>query len=71
LYDVKAGQVIKVPSYYAKETVMYINTKTYLLYKILVYDLKGLYESYEFRNLKLNVNFKPNEFTKDFPEYGF
>lgn len=71
LYDVKPGQVIKVPNHYAKETVLYINTKTYLLYKILVYDYKGLYESYIFKNLKLNVNFKPNEFSRNFNEYNF
>jgi len=71
LYDVKPGQVIKVPNHYAKETILYINTKTYLLYKILVYDLKGLYESYIFKNLKINVKFKPDEFSKTFNEYNF
>ncbi len=71
LNDVKSGQIIKVPSHYAKETIMYINTDTYLLYKILVYDNKGLYEAYEFRNLKINVNFKPDEFSKYFSEYNF
>ena len=71
LYDIKAGQVLKVPNYYAKETILYINTKTYLLYKIIVNDLNGLYESYEFRDLKINVEFEPNEFSKDFHEYGF
>ena len=71
LNDVKAKQIIKVPNYYAKYTVLYINTKTYLPYKVLVYDYAGLFESYEFRNLKINVKFKPNEFSKDFPGYGF
>jgi len=71
LYDVKAGQVIKIPNYYAKETILYINTKTFLLYKIIVNDLNGLYESYEFINLKINVEFEPDEFSKDFHEYGF
>ena len=71
LNDVKVGQIIKVPNYYAKSTILYINTKTYLLYKILVYDNDGLFESYEFRNLKINVKFKPNEFSKNFSGYGF
>jgi len=51
--------------------IMYINTQNYLPYKILVYDYAGLYESYEFKNLKINVEFKENEFLKSFEEYDF
>ena len=69
--DIKIGEIIKVPTHYAKSMIMYINTQNYLPYKILVYDYAGLYESYEFKNLKINVEFKENEFLKSFEEYDF
>lgn len=69
--DVNTGQIIKVPNHYAKSTIMYINTESYFLFRILVYDNDGLFESYELRDLKIDVKFKPNEFSRDFPDYNF
>lgn len=69
--DVVAGDLIQIPSYYSNRISIYIDPINYLPYMIKVFDDSGLYESYTFKNLVLNVNFKPNEFLKDFEEYNF
>lgn len=69
--DVEAGDIITIPSYYSKSITIYIDIKTYLPYLIKVYDLKGLYESYKFKDLVLNYQFAKDEFQESFNEYGF
>lgn len=60
--DVKPGQVIKIPSSYAKKTILYIDKATYLPIYHQMEDEKGIYEIYEFKNLVLGVDFKPTDF---------
>ena len=68
---VKAGQVIKVPSVYAKETIMLIDQANMLPVVQIVHDEKGLFEKYEYHDLKVNPRFSTSEFTTEFPDYGF
>jgi outer membrane lipoprotein-sorting protein len=68
---VKPGQVIKVPSAYAQKTVLYIDKHTFLPIMQSIYDEKGLFEQYEFYNVKLNPPIKPEEFTKGYKDYRF
>jgi outer membrane lipoprotein-sorting protein len=69
--DVKAGQVIKIPSAYAKRTVLYIDKVNFLPVIQELYDEKGLYEKYSIVNLKINPVFPSDEFTKDCKTYNF
>lgn len=69
--DVEAGQLIKVPSSYSKRMVLYVDQQGYMPLKVEVYDAKGLYEQFDFKEMKLNVQFKANEFSADFEEYDF
>ena len=69
--DVEAGQQIKVPSSYSKRMLMYVDVNELIPLKIEVYDDKGLFEQFLFKNVKLNVSFKENEFSEDFEEYNF
>ena len=69
--DVKAGDIITIPNYYSKSIYIYIDKETYLPYYIKVFDDEGLYETYKFKDLKLNVDFSDSEFTEDNSEYGF
>lgn len=60
--ELKPGQVIKIPNAYAKKTTLYVDKATYLpIYQKMEDDL-GVYEIYEFRDLKLNVKFTEADF---------
>ncbi|MCB0507040.1 MAG: DUF1571 domain-containing protein [Chitinophagales bacterium] len=54
--DIDAGDVIKVPSSYAKVTTLYVDKSNYLPIYHKMEDEKGIYEIYEFKELKLGVN---------------
>ncbi len=69
--DVKAGQVIKVPTAYAKYVLLYIDKKNFLPIGVRVFDEKGLYEQYDYYNVQVNPVFDDAEFTKDFKDYDF
>lgn len=70
-FDVKAGQVIKVPTDYGKEIVMMIDPVTHLPIVQIIMDDKGLFEKYEVSELKVNPRFSTLEFSEDNEEYGF
>lgn len=69
--DVKAGQVIKVPNVYAKEMVIMIDPDNHLPVVQLIFDEKGLFEKYEYSEVKVNRKFNTNDFLEDNEAYGF
>jgi hypothetical protein len=69
--DVREGQDIMIPNFYAKMTVMYIDKQNLLPILIRAYDDKGLFESYEYLNLQVNPKIAPEEFTKGYKDYHF
>ncbi|MBN8694997.1 MAG: DUF1571 domain-containing protein [Bacteroidetes bacterium] len=69
--DVKEGQVIKVPNAYAKMTLLLVDKEYLLPVNNKVFDDKGLFETYEYFDLKVNPPIAPEEFTKDFKAYNF
>ncbi len=70
-FDVKAGQVIRIPNNYARKMTLYISKKTHLPLAEFIYDDKGLFERYEFSEVKVNPEFGPEEFSKHNPAYHF
>jgi outer membrane lipoprotein-sorting protein len=60
--DLTVGQVIKMPSAYAKKTTVYVDKATYLPIYQKMEDEEGVYEIYEFKNLKTNVKFSDDDF---------
>ena len=62
---------LKVPSSYAKTTILYINQKNFYPIFQQIFDNKGLFEQYEFSQLVVNPLFKSNEFSSNYKEYGF
>jgi outer membrane lipoprotein-sorting protein len=70
-WSLKPGMKIKIPSSYAKKTVLYIDKKTYLPVVQIMSDDVGQFEKYEFYNVKVNPVFKENEFTDSFEGYRF
>ena len=65
------GKTLKLPTSYARKTVMYIDKENFFPIFQEVSDDKGIFERYQFFNLVVNPTFKSNEFTEDFPEYKF
>ncbi len=67
----KKGQVIKVPNWYAKNVIIYIDQLYYLPIGVKIYDDKSLFEEYNYFFLQVNPTFEKNEFTRDFKGYKF
>lgn len=68
---IKEGKKLLIPVPYCNKTILYIDKKTFLPVSIKVYDEGGLYEAYEFYNIRLNTTFATDEFSKSYKEYGF
>lgn len=64
--DISAGQVIKVPTTYAKKTTLYIDHQTHLPIVQIMHDEIGQFERYEFHNIVVNPKFNESVFV-DFP----
>lgn len=64
--SLKEGQVIKVPSTYAKKTILYIDQQYNLPIVQIMHDEVGQFERYEFHNLVPNAKFSDSTF-KGFP----
>jgi outer membrane lipoprotein-sorting protein len=69
--DVKEGQVIQVPNAYAKLTILYIDKEYMLPVSNNVFDDLGLYETYEYYNMRINTIIHPEEFNKGYKDYKF
>lgn len=70
-FDVKTGQVIRIPNNYARKMTLYISKKTNLPMAEFIYDDQGLFERYEFSEVKVNPVFGPEDFSKHNPAYHF
>lgn len=66
--DVNEDQTIRVPNMYAKKIELYINKQHYLPLVQKIYDDKGLYEKYEYYDLKINPNLPSGIFTEEYLE---
>ena len=69
--DVNEGQIIKVPSHYAKSMSLLIDKESHLPLVIKVFDDNGLFEKYEYNSITVNPQFAPDEFTQEFEGYNF
>jgi outer membrane lipoprotein-sorting protein len=67
----KVGSIIKIPSFYCKKGVFYIDEKTMLPISVSIFDEVGLFESYDYYEVELNKQIPDNEFKKDFKGYKF
>lgn len=68
---IKEGKNILIPIPYSNKGIIYIDKNSYLPINVKIYDEEGLYEAYEFLNMKINVKFAPDEFSKNYKGYGF
>ena len=70
--DIKAGQKILIPDYYCQRSISYFDVTTGLLVKIENYNWDNeLYETYYYKDLKINVGLGPEDFDPDNKDYRF
>lgn len=67
----KEGSKIKIPTFYCKKAIFYIEEKSMLPISTSIFDEAGLFESYDYYDLELNKPIPANEFKRDFKGYGF
>lgn len=67
----KKGQVIKIPNWYCRSVVLYIDQLYFLPISIKVTDDRGLFEEYNYMHLQVNPKFEEGEFTRNYKDYGF
>ncbi len=69
--DLKPGMKVKIPTSYAKRTILYIDKANNMPVVQIMFDDKGQFEKYEFHKLQVNPAIAEIEFTPDFDGYGF
>lgn len=67
----KKGQVLKVPTAYAKHVTLYIDQLYFLPVSVKILDDKGLFEQYDYHFMQVNPKIDDAEFTKDYKDYKF
>lgn len=65
------GQTIQIPNAYAKVILLLIDKEYLLPINEAILDDKGLFESYEYYDMKVNVPIAAEEFTKEYKDYHF
>lgn len=68
---IRKGTTLSIPSAYAKKVIVYIDKQSYMPVVQMLYDERGLFEKYEYTNIKRNPKFSSKEFTTDCESYGF
>lgn len=68
---IKKGTTLQVPNAYAKKVVVYIDKETYMPVVQMLYDERGLFEKFEYTNIRSSPNFSSQEFTTECASYGF
>ena len=69
--DDLGGRTLKVPTSYAKKSIFYIDKENNFPVFQELTDDRGVFERYQFFNLKIDPGFKADEFTKGFTGYNF
>jgi outer membrane lipoprotein-sorting protein len=67
----KKGQVVRVPNWYAKHVIIYVDQLYFLPIGVKIYDDKSLFEEYNYFFLQVNPKFEEDEFTRDYKDYKF
>ena len=70
--DVEAGDKVFVPTYYGGRSELYVDRIDFYPVRLETYDWNNrLYESYEYKDLKFNVNLAAPDFDPDNKGYNF
>lgn len=69
--DIMESQLIEIPNDYSPRMELFIDKERMIPLVMKVFDDKGIYEYYEYTDVKINPTLKPQEFSMDYEEYGF
>jgi outer membrane lipoprotein-sorting protein len=70
--DLREGQRVFVPNYYASRGQYFIGKRTFMMVKAVSWDQDGnLYESYEYNSLELNPGLEDRDFDHRNKDYDF
>ena len=70
-FDVSEGQGLQVPNDYSPHMTLHIDKSNHVHRLIKVQDQKGLFQQYEFHQVRIDPSFQPDEFSASYPDYGF
>ena len=70
-WSVKEGQNLRVPTDYASRMIIYVEKERMIPRFMQVYDDQGLYEQFEYLNVKVDTPITEEEFSTDYPDYNF
>lgn len=68
---IKQGTKLKIPTFYCKKAVFYVDEKTMLPVSVSIYDDVGLFENYDYYDIELNKPISDAEFQRGYKDYGF
>jgi hypothetical protein len=60
--DIKAGQIIQIPTDYAAVMDIWIDKESMLPIKFTIYDDRGLFEEFGYKDIKINIPLDDNDF---------
>lgn len=70
--DIRPGQSVIIPRYYASRGHIWISRDSGLLAKLEIFDAEGkLYERYTYSAIETNIGLSDEAFDVDNPDYGF
>lgn len=68
---IKKGTVLHVPTLYCQKAVLFIDDQLLLPVSLSLFDDKGLFESYDYTNVRINDPIEAAEFSKYYKSYNF
>ena len=66
-----AGDVIQIPTSYAKKSIFYVDMETYHPIYQEIHDETEVFQKYIFTELEVDASINSDEFTKDYSDYNF
>ena len=69
--SIKEGKKLLVPTPYGSKVVLYVDKQRYIPICVKIFDETGLFESYDFHDVKINTPFADDAFSEDNEDYNF
>jgi len=69
--ELKPGDIVTIPSSYAKSFILLIHPTEFTLRYVEVIDKNGVFEWFEYLEFKRNVTFSLDDFSSNNPNYNF
>lgn len=67
----KKGTILRVPTLYCQKAILFIDDHLLLPVSLSLFDDKGLFESYDYTNIRINEHIPAVEFNRTYKHYNF